>query len=107
MQALASGNQRRMGGVALRAEIAAGTLSVAAAVLDKRAGHLSVERVLTARSRWGKARAAGVCRAVPCSPHRLVRDLTDRQKLAVGTLAELTASRLRAELAVQTIRRAA
>ena len=79
LQALQSANEIRMGGVTVKREIRAGTLTVAQALHDPRAQNLPVSRVLIARPGWGPARVHAILRRVPVSPIRPVRDLTARE----------------------------
>lgn len=92
LQALASANTIRMGGVNLKREIAGG-LPVGEAISDPRAQHLRIEALLTAQHRVGATKALALLRRVPVSGTRLVRDLTDRERSAIVTLAETTGRR--------------
>lgn len=78
--ALKIANRVRTGGIVVRQEIAAGVLSIAEALDDPRAGHMTVGRVLGSRRYWGPSKAHALLRPLAIWPTRRVRDLTARQK---------------------------
>jgi predicted DNA binding protein len=88
-EALQIANRVRMDGVIVRQEIAAGILSIAEALDDPRAGHMTIGRVLCSQRRYGPSRAHRMLTRMnpPIWPTRRVRDLTERQrKLIVQAL---------------------
>lgn len=79
MAALERATTIRLESAQIRREIKAGTLTAREALVDPRAGCLTVERLLSAQRRWGPHRVAQSLHGTHISPHRKVRDLTERQ----------------------------
>lgn len=97
LRALERANSVRLDAAQLRREVAAGRLTLAAALEDPRAQSLTLMRLLTAQRRWGAVRARRMLDAMPCSELLRVRDMTGRQRERAARLAALTQLGLRAE----------
>lgn len=82
LDALAKGNQTRLGIVALKAEIKAG-LPLGVALADDRARPARLSALLAAQVRWGSYRAMKACQACGIDERLRVRDMTPRQRSAI------------------------
>jgi hypothetical protein len=83
MSALQRANAVRREGVAIKALITKGAMTIADALGDHRAGHLPVRDVLRAQPKWGYGRASRVLRSAQIAETRRVRMLTGRQREAI------------------------
>ena len=83
-EALRAANSVRIAGCQIRQEVAAGRTTLADALFDERAQSMPIGRLLEARPRWGKVKAARLMRTMEIYPGRHVRDLTDRQKRLIA-----------------------
>jgi hypothetical protein len=84
MRALRIANDRRLAGLRLKRDVAAGNTPISVALIDERvSGSLTVAELLGAQRRWGPSRVASCCAALGVSEGRLVRDLTDRQRAVI------------------------
>lgn len=93
MVALAEANRRRFGHAGVKAEVKAGTLTVADALDDPRAQTMPLMQLLCAQVRWGVHRSGRLMRACGIAPlgrgrhdrrvDRLVGDLTERQRAEI------------------------
>lgn len=84
MSALATANERRANGARVREEVAAGTLTLADALLDPRSQHVPVYRLLMAVRGRGPQAADRVLVAHRISGARRVGQLTSRQITALS-----------------------
>ena len=91
LQALAAANKVRIDRAQLRADLKHQRITLRAALDDPRAQGMKVSKLLTSQHRWGDHRARQACLGVPVSEHRLVGDLTGRQR---EVLAQLTEGRI-------------
>ena len=83
LQALQVANATRSLGVEVKRDVRLGELTVSQAVSDPRAQGLRLYQLLGAQKGMGAVRVERVCRLVPCSPSRRVRELTERQRWAL------------------------
>jgi len=83
-EALRVANSVRIAACQVRQEVAAGRTTLADALFDERAQSMPIGRLIEARPRWGKVKAARLMRAMGIYPGRHVRDLTDRQKRLIA-----------------------
>lgn len=102
MTALALANAKRLAMAKLKREVAAGDLTVSAALRDPRAEPLPLLDLLCAQHRWGRERALRFLRKLKTadtivSESRRVGDLTERQRLGIDRL--LTPSALASQVA--------
>lgn len=103
LSVLPRANEQRVAGAAVRAELAAGQVTVAQALEDPRSGSLSVHDLLCSPPKWGPARAEMVLRPQRMGvagemiwPLRRVRELTERERrLIVERVALIDALRRR------------
>lgn len=101
LKALRRANRVRLGLAAVKAEVAAGDLTVAEALEDPRAVSLQLDELLMCQRRWGRARARRAILAassaggliVPLSENRRVGDLTPRQRERIAEVAPRTLQR--------------
>lgn len=84
MTALDLANQVRADGAALKRDLKAGRITLADALADDRASHLSVIALLTAQHRWGRSRALRVLRDQMIGETKRVETLTARQRVALA-----------------------
>lgn len=82
-EALQLANQIRIAGSLVRAEIAAGLLTVEDALADPRAQVMPIGRLLCALPHWGPKKSSYLLNGAFIWPTRRVRDLTDRQKAVI------------------------
>lgn len=84
MTALERANEAREDACLVKREVAAGGLSLAAAMDDPRAGSIKIIELLVAQRRWGRTRARALLGREMISPERRVRELTERQRRVLG-----------------------
>lgn len=84
LDALDRANEKRLAGAALKRALKAGEITIGEALNDPAAGHLEVEVLLRAMTRWGRVRAQAVLAAEAVSVTKRVEDLTDRQRAAIA-----------------------
>lgn len=77
--ALERANVVRFEGAQLKRDIRDGKLSIAMALRDARAQPLRIGAVLVQQPQWGEGRVRRYLGSLYISPHRRVRDLTERQ----------------------------
>lgn len=81
--ALLKGDNIRREAIAVRAQVADGTMSIQDALVDPRSGVSKVRLLLGAQRRWGAVKARCALAAAGIGPDCRVRDLTDRQRNAL------------------------
>ena len=86
VQPLAAANRARQNHYAVKREIRAGTLTVADALHDPRAGSLTVFTVVSAQQRWGVSRTRRLLAFVGVREDKRVDTLTVRQIAAVSAM---------------------
>lgn len=84
MSALDRANAVRIAGAELKREVRTGRVTIAAALLDERAGSLPVIDLLVCQHRWGRVRALKLLAAERIPETKRIRDLTDRQRRVIG-----------------------
>ncbi len=85
LRALALANAAKRAGEALRDDLAAGRVTLAAALEDGRAAPMTVPCLLKAQPRWGRSRSTRLCHRLGIPESKRVRDLTERQRAAIVT----------------------
>lgn len=83
MLAIRRAQASRLAGVAVKAELRAGTLTLADAIEDPRAGVLPVMDLLMALPQWGRWRASRLLAGLAVPDGARVRDLAPRQRRAI------------------------
>lgn len=84
MTALSLANHTRMARAAARKRFAAGELDLLEVMALEECQNMRITQLLEAQPRWGHVRAEKVCRQIPCSPWRLIGEMTPRQRLALA-----------------------
>jgi hypothetical protein len=79
-QALELANRNRVGAAVVRRELAAGAITVAAALKDPRSGCMPVGRLLCARRGWGPTKTNELLEYLGIFATRRVRDLTVHER---------------------------
>jgi len=74
----------RFAAIAVKRELKAGELTIAAALADPRAGPIKAVDLLAAQSRWGRERACRLLADVRVPENRRVRDMDARTRLVIG-----------------------
>jgi hypothetical protein len=88
-EARAKANEVRLGGAAIKRQLAAGTLTLTAALAHPDALHIKVPALITALPRWGTVKATRLCGQVPVALTKTVGSLTDRQRDLIVELVEV------------------
>jgi hypothetical protein len=84
-RALERAQAARTAAMQIRVEVAAGLLTVPAALKDPRAQPMPIGRLLLAQRGWGQSKVNRLCRRLELWPARRVRDLTQRQRALIAT----------------------
>lgn len=82
-RALDRANEVRLAAAEVRAEVAAGCLSIEEALYDERAGSLTAARLIMARRWWGPTKTRKLLHRLMIGEQKRVGMLTDRQKRAI------------------------
>ncbi len=84
MQALEESKRVRQAQVALKLDVEQGNITIEQALVDPRvSGGLVLSRLLSWQRQWAGTRVERLCEEVGISTHKLVRDLTDRQRAVI------------------------
>lgn len=76
-------NRARAAHSEIRAELAAGEISIAVALFDQRAQTLTIARLLTAQPHWGDFRTRTLLSRLEIRELKRVWELTTRQRVAI------------------------
>jgi hypothetical protein len=80
LRALALANETRRRMCEIREELRAGTMSLAQALADERAGPDRIGRIVCALPYWGERRTRTLLAMLDISHRRRVRELTEHQR---------------------------
>ena len=84
MQALEESKRVRQAQLALKIDVEQGNITIEQALVDSRvSGGLILSRLLSWQRQWANTSVERLCEEVGISTHKLVRDLTDRQRAVV------------------------
>jgi len=94
LQALRQANRVRLARAELKRRIAAGTVSVAAVVLERpwEAASMEIGDLLRSQRRWGGARCRRLLVSVGLSENKQLGTLTDRQREVLAAVLEAAPS---------------
>ncbi len=85
MQALEESRRARQAQLALRLDVEQRNITIEQALVDPRvSGGLVLCKLLSWQRQWGNTRVERLCEEVGISTHKLVRDMTDRQRAVIA-----------------------